>query len=96
MRRRIEGIADGSYRTVTWTEWDDEFYEVPCTLTVEGDHLIFDFTGASPQTTHFFNSKPYIIEASSSPTSARSWPRTFLSRPGCSAPSTSAARRARS
>ena len=63
LRRRIEGIADGSYSTVTWTEWGDELYAVPCTMTVEGDHLIFDFTGAAPQATHFFNSKPYIIEA---------------------------------
>ena len=30
-------IADGKYRTVTWTEWDDELYAVPCTLTVAGD-----------------------------------------------------------
>ena len=25
--------------------------------------MIFDFEGASPQTDHFFNSKPYIIAA---------------------------------
>jgi N-methylhydantoinase B len=36
---------------------------VPCALTVAGDRLEFDFTGAPPQTTHFFNSKPHIIEA---------------------------------
>ena len=28
-----------------------------------GDSLVFDFDGASPQTNHFFNSKPYIIES---------------------------------
>ena len=63
LRRRVEGIADGEYRTVTWTEWGDDLYAVPCTLTVAGDTLIFDFTGASPQADHFFNSKPYIIES---------------------------------
>ena len=63
LRRRIEAIADGEYRTVTWTEWGDELYAVPCTLTVAGDTLVFDFTGASPQAPHFFNSKPYIIES---------------------------------
>ena len=63
LRRRIESIADGEYRTVTWTEWGDELYAVPCTLTVAGDRLLFDFTGASPQAPHFFNSKPYIIES---------------------------------
>jgi len=63
LRRRIEAIADGEYRTVTWTEWGDELYAVPCTLTVAGDTLVFDFTGASPQAPHFFNSKPYIVES---------------------------------
>lgn len=63
MRRRIEAIEDGVYRATSWTEFDEEFYEIPCTLTVDGDRMVFDFEGASPQTTHFFNSKPYIIES---------------------------------
>jgi N-methylhydantoinase B len=63
MRRRIESLEDGVYRATSWTEFNEEFYEIPCALTVEGDRLIFDFEGSSPQTTHFFNSKPYIIEA---------------------------------
>ncbi|HUP71542.1 MAG TPA: hydantoinase B/oxoprolinase family protein [Acidimicrobiales bacterium] len=61
LRRRIEALEDGVYRAVSWTEWDDEFFVVPCTLTVEGDHLHFDYEGAAPQAQHFFNSKPYII-----------------------------------
>jgi len=63
MRRRIGLLSDGTYRASSWTEWEDEFFKVPCELTVAGDRLIFDFTGASPQTQHFFNSKPYIIES---------------------------------
>ena len=63
MRRRISDIEDGVYRATSWTEYGEEFYEIPCTLTVDGDHLILDFEGASPQTEHYFNSKPYIIEA---------------------------------
>jgi len=63
MRRRIEALEDGVYRATSWTEFDEELYRVPCALTVDGDRLIFDFEGASPQTTHFFNSKPYIIES---------------------------------
>ena len=63
MRRRIEHLEDGEYRATSWTEFNDEFFEIPCTLTVAGDHLTFDFTGASPQTNHFFNSKPYIVES---------------------------------
>lgn len=61
MRRRIAAIADGTYRWTSWTEFDEDFYEVPCTLTVAGDRLVFDFAGAARQTDHFFNSKPYIV-----------------------------------
>lgn len=63
MRRRISLLEDGVYRATSWTEFNDEFFHIPCTLTVDGDRLVFDFEGASPQTTHFFNSKPYIIGA---------------------------------
>ena len=63
LRRRIALIADGTYRSVTWCEHHRTFFKIPCTLTVAGDSLTFDFTGASPQTPHFFNSKPYIVES---------------------------------
>ena len=63
MRRRILALEDGVYKSTSWTEYGDEFYEIPCTLTVEGDHMILDFEGASLQTDHYFNSKPYIIAA---------------------------------
>jgi N-methylhydantoinase B len=62
-RRRIGELEDGTYRASNATEWDDDFYTVPCTLTVADGSMTFDFTGASPQTEHFFNSKPYIIAA---------------------------------
>lgn len=62
-RRRIAAIEDGVYRAVGWNEWNDETYEVPCRLTVDGDRLLFDFEGASPQAPHFFNSKPFIIKS---------------------------------
>jgi N-methylhydantoinase B len=63
MRRRILAIEDGVYRSTSWTEYGDEFYQIPCTLTVDGDHIVLDFDGASPQTDHYFNSKPYIVAA---------------------------------
>jgi N-methylhydantoinase B len=63
MRRRISALTDGVYRYITWTEWHGELFRVPCTLTVSGDSLEFDFAGAPAQTSHFFNSKPHIIEA---------------------------------
>jgi N-methylhydantoinase B len=63
MRRRITGIADGTYRATSWTEYHTEFYKIPCALTVAGDRMTFDFDGASPQCKRFFNSKPHIIVA---------------------------------
>jgi N-methylhydantoinase B len=63
LRRRIAELEDGAYTASTWAEWDDELYELRCCLRVEGDELTFDFTGAPPQTSHFFNSKQYIIES---------------------------------
>ncbi len=64
LRRRISLLADGVYRATGWVEWDEELFELPCTLTISGDHMHFDFTGASPQAPHFFNSQPYIIKSS--------------------------------
>jgi N-methylhydantoinase B len=61
-RARLRLIEDGRYHATAWTEWDDEAYVLPCTLTVEDGELTFDFTGASPQAPHYFNSKPYIVE----------------------------------
>lgn len=63
MRRRITAIEDGIYRAVSWTEWDTEFYRIPCTLTVDGSTMRFDFEGASPQCNHLFNSRPWIVKA---------------------------------
>ena len=63
MRRRIGLLEDGVYGMTTWTEWADELYKVPCQLTIKGDQMHFDFEGAAPQATHFFNSKTHIIRA---------------------------------
>ena len=61
VRRRIGELEPGTYRATSWSEWTDEYYHIPCTLTVAEDSLVFDFRGASPQTDHFLNSKPYVI-----------------------------------
>ena len=63
MRRRIGELEEGTYRATGWCEWTDEFFHIPCTLTVSDSHLTFDFSGASPQTSHFLNSKPYVIKS---------------------------------
>jgi N-methylhydantoinase B len=63
LRRRIEAMPDGTYHVRGWADWDDELFVVPCTLTIAGDHMVFDFEGAAPQAPHFFNSQPYIIKS---------------------------------
>ncbi|NGP04977.1 hydantoinase B/oxoprolinase family protein [Rhodococcus sp. 14C212] len=62
VRREIALIEDGVYRSTSWTEWNEEKFRIPCTTTVDGESIRFDFTGTAPQTTHFFNSKEYIIK----------------------------------
>ena len=62
VRRELALIEDGVYRSTSWTEWNDEKFRVPCTTTVDGGSIRFDFTGTAPQTNHFFNSKEYIIK----------------------------------
>ncbi|WP_328810505.1 hydantoinase B/oxoprolinase family protein [Rhodococcus sp. NBC_00294] len=62
VRAEIAQIEDGVYRSTSWTEWNDERFRIPCTTTVDGDSIQFDFTGAAPQTQHFFNTKQYIVK----------------------------------
>lgn len=64
VRKRIGELEPGTYSAKSWTEWTDELYEIPCTLTVGDGNLVFDFRGAPPQCKHYFNSKPYIIRGS--------------------------------
>ncbi|HUD92948.1 hydantoinase B/oxoprolinase family protein [Sphingobium sp.] len=61
--KRIGELEPGEYKFVSWSEWFDEYYKIPCTLTVGEDKLHFDFTDASPQSSHYFNSKSYVIQS---------------------------------
>ena len=61
LRDRIRRMSDGAYGMNGWVEWGTERYFLPCALTVIGDTLRFDFTGAPPQAPRFFNSKHYIV-----------------------------------
>src|SRR3712207_9231710 len=61
MRRRIGELEPGVYKSVDWVEWSDDYFKVPCTLTVGEDSLTFDFTEASDQTSHYINSKPFVV-----------------------------------
>ena len=63
LRRRITLLEDGTYQARTWTEWHDDFFAIVCTLTVDGDRLVFDYTGTAEQAPYFFNTKPFIVES---------------------------------
>lgn len=63
VRRRIAELEPGTYTATSWAEWSDEMYRIPCEIVVEANRLIFDFHGASAQSSHFFNSKPYVIKS---------------------------------
>ncbi|HVM65942.1 MAG TPA: hydantoinase B/oxoprolinase family protein [Acidimicrobiales bacterium] len=61
LRSRIERIEPGRYSMDGWVEWGEERYHIPCSLTVAGGGLTFDFTGAPAQVPHFINSKAHIV-----------------------------------
>ena len=63
LRSRIGELADGYYASVARVEYGNQLLAIPCSLTVEGDRLIYDFSEAPPQVPHFFNSKAYILRA---------------------------------
>jgi N-methylhydantoinase B len=61
LRSRIALIEPGRYSMDGWVEWGDERFHIPCSLTVSGSDLVFDFTGAPAQVPHFINSKAHIV-----------------------------------
>jgi N-methylhydantoinase B len=63
LKRRIGELEPGVYRSVSWAEWSDELYKIPCELSIRDGRLIFNYIGASPQSLHYFNSKPYVIRS---------------------------------
>ena len=75
MRSRIAAIADGTYRATSWTEYHREFYKIPCTLTVAGDRMTFDFEGWSRRRfTHMAMASPMAVPSGMVPVFTRSSP----------------------
>jgi N-methylhydantoinase B len=61
-RARIKELPHGTFRARDWNEiggaapeLQDEVYQTQCTLTNDGEKLVFDFSGTSPQCTGFAN-----------------------------------------
>jgi N-methylhydantoinase B len=59
LRRRIEGMPDGVYESVSWAEFDghgvDTLIELGCRLEIDGSDLNFSFWG-DPQVDSYMNS----------------------------------------
>jgi N-methylhydantoinase B len=61
MRRRIAMIADGRYGGTTWIEFGEQFFRIPCVLTVDGETLDFDFAGAPAQQPLYVNTREHVV-----------------------------------
>ena len=64
-RKRIAHWADGTYRAVTFSDAaglaPGLIRNCAMTMTKQGDHLLFDFTGTSPETPSSYNAHPQAV-----------------------------------
>ena len=64
-RKRIAHWADGTYRAVTFSDAAGLsaglMRNCSMTMTKRGDHLLFDFTGTSPETPSSYNAHPQAV-----------------------------------
>ena len=64
-RRRIADWADGTYRAVTFSDAaglaGGLMRNCSMTMIKRGDHLLFDFTGTSPETPSSYNAHPQAV-----------------------------------
>ncbi|GAB7386411.1 hydantoinase B/oxoprolinase family protein [Bacillaceae bacterium] len=68
VRKRLESWEDGIYRSVAFLDTigtQDSLVRCYLTLRKEGDRLIFDFSGSSPENDGSFNSFAHIVRAHS-------------------------------
>lgn len=61
LRQRLSTIEPGEYSYSGGTDWEPDYYPVPCVLTIGGEKLVFDFSGVASQVPHFINTRPYIV-----------------------------------
>ncbi len=65
-KQRVRQLPDGKYRCVTFLDTygpAEALIRVPCTLIKQGDSMVADFTGASPQLPGPYNAFEHIIYA---------------------------------
>ena len=65
-KQRIKRLPDGQYRCVGFLDTygpEEALMRVPCTLTKEGERMLVEFAGASPQFPGPFNAFEHIVYA---------------------------------
>ncbi len=65
-KKRIKQLQDGQYRCVGFLDTfgpEEALTRVPCTLTKEGERMLVEFAGASPQLPGPFNAFEHIVYA---------------------------------
>lgn len=65
-RRRIAHWVDGTFRSVVFTDHigvDEGLIKASCTLTKQGEHLTFDFSGTSPEPPGPYNAFKHTMVA---------------------------------
>lgn len=55
LRERLRELPDGQWQSRQYLDVKGEVYRVLLTMKKEGDHLVFDFTGSSPQSKYSVN-----------------------------------------
>ncbi len=60
-KNRIRKWNDGVYRNVVFNSGAGGLWRIFCTVHKEGDHILFDYTGTSPENDSARNCMPWVI-----------------------------------
>jgi N-methylhydantoinase B len=55
VREKIRELPNGEWRSETWSDGFEEPIAIRCRVAVEGDEILIDFAGSSPQSAHGIN-----------------------------------------
>ena len=55
VREKIRELPNGEWRSETWSDGFEEPIAIRCRVAVEGDEILIDFAGSSPESAHGIN-----------------------------------------
>ncbi|HEX9446150.1 MAG TPA: hydantoinase B/oxoprolinase family protein [Candidatus Binatia bacterium] len=55
VREKIRALPDGEWQSETWSDGFEEPILLCCKVTVDGDEILIDFAGSSPESAHGIN-----------------------------------------